>query len=64
MDVLWDTTPSHSGGLTVREVTEALSGRAPAYTTVMTVLDRLPGNGTAAPGATGRQPAATRTSPN
>ncbi|BCB79991.1 BlaI/MecI/CopY family transcriptional regulator [Phytohabitans flavus] len=39
MDVLWDRgTP-----LTVREVAEALQNRELAYTTVMTVLDRLAG---------------------
>lgn len=39
MDVLWDRgTP-----LTVREVAEALHNRELAYTTVMTVLDRLAG---------------------
>ncbi|MDQ7910042.1 BlaI/MecI/CopY family transcriptional regulator [Phytohabitans sp. ZYX-F-186] len=39
MDVLWDRgTP-----LTVREVAEALRNRELAYTTVMTVLDRLAG---------------------
>ncbi len=41
MDVLWDRgTPA-----SVREVAEALPGRGLAYTTVMTVLDRLAGKG-------------------
>lgn len=41
MDVLWDRrTP-----LTVREVAESLHDRELAYTTVMTVLDRLAGKG-------------------
>jgi predicted transcriptional regulator len=41
MDVLWDRgTPA-----TVREVAEVLRGRDLAYTTVMTVLDRLAGKG-------------------
>jgi predicted transcriptional regulator len=41
MDVLWDRGAPAS----VREVAEALSGRDLAYTTVMTVLDRLAGKG-------------------
>lgn len=41
MDVLWDRSPA--GGVTVREVAEALEERDLAYTTVMTVLDRLAG---------------------
>ncbi|MBQ1049768.1 BlaI/MecI/CopY family transcriptional regulator [Micromonospora sp. C51] len=45
MDVLWDTVPATSDGVTVREVAEALDGRELAYTTVMTVLDRLAGKG-------------------
>ncbi|WP_341483428.1 BlaI/MecI/CopY family transcriptional regulator [Micromonospora cathayae] len=44
MDVLWDGT-SGPGGVTVREVADALAGRELAYTTVMTVLDRLAGKG-------------------
>jgi predicted transcriptional regulator len=41
MDVLWDRgTPA-----TVREVAEVLHDRDLAYTTVMTVLDRLAGKG-------------------
>jgi predicted transcriptional regulator len=41
MEVLWDRgTPA-----TVREVAEALRDRDLAYTTVMTVLDRLAGKG-------------------
>jgi predicted transcriptional regulator len=43
MDVLWDSSPA--AGLTVREVAEALAERELAYTTVMTVLDRLAGKG-------------------
>ncbi|MBQ1076317.1 BlaI/MecI/CopY family transcriptional regulator [Micromonospora sp. C31] len=45
MDVLWDSVPGTSGGITVREVADALDGRELAYTTVMTVLDRLAGKG-------------------
>ena len=45
MDVLWDQGPATTGGLTVREVAEALWERDLAYTTVMTVLDRLAGKG-------------------
>ena len=41
MDVLWD----RAAPATVREVADALSGRELAYTTVMTVLDRLAGKG-------------------
>lgn len=37
MDVLWD----HGRPAAVREVVVALAERDPAYTTVMTVLDRL-----------------------
>lgn len=44
MDVLWDGASS-GGGATVREVADALAGRELAYTTVMTVLDRLAGKG-------------------
>lgn len=43
MDVLW----SGSSELAVREVHEALSDRGLAYTTVMTVLDRLAKKGLA-----------------
>jgi predicted transcriptional regulator len=43
MDVLWAADPQSVDGMTVRQVAEALSDRAPAYTTVMTVLDRLAG---------------------
>jgi Predicted transcriptional regulator len=43
MNVLWDQSPGT--GLTVREVAEALRDRRLAYTTVMTVLDRLAGKG-------------------
>ncbi|MDM4722445.1 BlaI/MecI/CopY family transcriptional regulator [Micromonospora sp. WMMA1363] len=45
MDVLWDAVPATSGGVTVREVADALRSRELAYTTVMTVLDRLAGKG-------------------
>jgi predicted transcriptional regulator len=45
MDVLWDVVPGTSDGVTVREVADALAGRELAYTTVMTVLDRLAGKG-------------------
>ncbi|MEU6073038.1 BlaI/MecI/CopY family transcriptional regulator [Micromonospora sp. NPDC047074] len=45
MDVLWDSVPGPSDGITVREVADALDGRELAYTTVMTVLDRLAGKG-------------------
>nr|WP_269440798.1 BlaI/MecI/CopY family transcriptional regulator [Micromonospora tarapacensis] len=45
MDVLWDTVPATSDGVTVREVADTLDGRELAYTTVMTVLDRLAGKG-------------------
>lgn len=41
MDVLWD----RAAPATVREVAEALQARDLAYTTVMTVLDRLTGKG-------------------
>lgn len=41
MDVLWDSVPATSSGVTVRGVADALDGRELAYTTVMTVLDRL-----------------------
>ncbi|WBB77523.1 BlaI/MecI/CopY family transcriptional regulator [Micromonospora sp. WMMD882] len=44
MDVLWDG-PVDRRGVTVREVADALDGRELAYTTVMTVLDRLAGKG-------------------
>lgn len=37
MEALWSSDQPR----TVREVTEALADRGPAYTTVMTVLDRL-----------------------
>jgi predicted transcriptional regulator len=43
MDVLWDGTTG--GGHTVRDVAETLKDRGLAYTTVMTVLDRLAGKG-------------------
>ena len=39
MDVLWTDDTGH--GLTVREVSDRLTGRDLAYTTVMTVLSRL-----------------------
>lgn len=44
MDVLWDA-PSAGTGMTVREVADELRDRELAYTTVMTVLDRLAGKG-------------------
>ncbi|GAB3969261.1 BlaI/MecI/CopY family transcriptional regulator [Plantactinospora veratri] len=43
MEVLWDR--GTGAGATVREVAEALRDRELAYTTVMTVLDRLAGKG-------------------
>lgn len=62
MDVLWDRgTPA-----SVREVAEALRARELAYTTVMTVLDRLAGKGMVDRERAGRawsyRPAATRES--
>lgn len=46
MDVLWGRgVGDGAGGLTVREVLDALASRDLAYTTVMTVLDRLAGKG-------------------
>lgn len=39
MDVLWDR--GDADPVTVRAVADALAERKPAYTTVMTVLDRL-----------------------
>ncbi|MFB9546962.1 BlaI/MecI/CopY family transcriptional regulator, partial [Micromonospora sagamiensis] len=46
MDVLWDGASGDTeGGVTVREVADALAARELAYTTVMTVLDRLAGKG-------------------
>ncbi|NYT96616.1 BlaI/MecI/CopY family transcriptional regulator [Salinispora sp. H7-4] len=45
MDVLWDLSPGSTDGLMVREVADALAGRELAYTTVLTVLDRLAGKG-------------------
>jgi predicted transcriptional regulator len=47
MDVLWDRGDSatSASGMTVRGVAEVLRDRDPAYTTVMTVLDRLAGKG-------------------
>ena len=60
MDVLWETT----GPLTVREVSERLTERDLAHTTVMTVLDRLAKKGFALRERDGRawqyQPAASR----
>ncbi|GAB3065574.1 BlaI/MecI/CopY family transcriptional regulator [Micromonospora schwarzwaldensis] len=64
MDVLWDSVPAASDGVTVREVADALDGRELAYTTVMTVLDRLAGKGMVQREREGRawryRPAATR----
>src|SRR5690625_8986 len=62
MDILWsDGTGS---GLTVREVLDRLTGRDPAYTTVMTVLSRLETKGVTTRERDGRawryRPAATR----
>lgn len=45
MDVLWDGSSDTPDGVTVREVADALAERELAYTTVMTVLDRLAGKG-------------------
>ena len=60
MGVLWD----RGSPATVREVVDALHSRELAYTTVMTVLDRLAGKGMALRDRTGRawryRPAATR----
>jgi predicted transcriptional regulator len=41
MDVLWD----RDAPATVREVADSLQSRELAYTTIMTVLDRLAGKG-------------------
>lgn len=64
MDVLWDHSPPAATGLTVRDVAEALHDRGLAYTTVMTVLDRLAGKGMVRRERTGRawsyRPAASR----
>jgi predicted transcriptional regulator len=66
MDVLWErgTPDEPSDGATVREVTDALADRDLAYTTVMTVLDRLAGKGMVVRQRDGRawryQPAAPR----
>jgi predicted transcriptional regulator len=63
MDVLWDRDPA-AGPSTVRDVAEALKDRDLAYTTVMTVLDRLAGKGMVSRERAGRawqyQPAASR----
>ncbi|HLV58771.1 MAG TPA: BlaI/MecI/CopY family transcriptional regulator [Natronosporangium sp.] len=47
MEVLWarDAPADPTDGATVREVADALADRKLAYTTVMTVLDRLAGKG-------------------
>lgn len=48
MERLWSTADAHPDGLTVRETLDLLSGeREIAYTTVMTVLDRLAKKGLA-----------------
>ncbi|MGA3487116.1 BlaI/MecI/CopY family transcriptional regulator [Micromonosporaceae bacterium DT55] len=64
MDVLWNADPGPGGGRTVREVADALDGRELAYTTVMTVLDRLAGKGMVQRERSGRawsyRPAASR----
>ncbi|ROO51019.1 putative transcriptional regulator [Micromonospora sp. Llam0] len=63
MDVLWDRDPA-AAPVTVRDVAEALQDRNLAYTTVMTVLDRLAGKGMVSRERAGRawhyQPAASR----
>ncbi|GAB3816285.1 BlaI/MecI/CopY family transcriptional regulator [Micromonospora zhanjiangensis] len=63
MDVLWDRDGG-TAGVSVREVAEALKERDLAYTTVMTVLDRLAGKGMVERERTGRawsyRPAASR----
>ncbi|MFY1634178.1 BlaI/MecI/CopY family transcriptional regulator [Solwaraspora sp. WMMB335] len=63
MDVLWDRDPA-AGAVTVRDVADALQERDLAYTTVMTVLDRLAGKGMVSRERSGRawryQPAASR----
>ncbi|WBB97811.1 MULTISPECIES: BlaI/MecI/CopY family transcriptional regulator [unclassified Solwaraspora] len=63
MDVLWDRDPA-AGPVTVRDVAETLQDRDLAYTTVMTVLDRLAGKGMVSRERAGRawhyQPAASR----
>ena len=42
LGIVWEAVPSHPDGATVREVLECFAGeRQIAYTTVMTVLDRL-----------------------
>jgi predicted transcriptional regulator len=60
MDVLWDRTEP----ATVRDVADHLRDRELAYTTVMTVLDRLAGKGMVRRGRVGRawsyRPAASR----
>jgi len=60
MDVLWD----RGAPATVRDVADALAARELAYTTVMTVLDRLAGKGMVERERTGRawsyRPAAPR----
>jgi len=60
MDVLWD----RGAPATVRDVSDALHDRGLAYTTVMTVLDRLAGKGMVERERTGRawsyRPAAPR----
>ena len=52
MDVLWED--EDGPGLTVREVSERLTDRDLAYTTVMTVLDRLAKKGLVARQLEGR----------
>lgn len=64
MDVLWSAEAG--SGLTVREVLDRLTGRDPAYTTVMTVLSRLETKGVTTRERDGRawryRPASTRES--
>jgi predicted transcriptional regulator len=60
MDALW----RRGGPATVREICSDLTGRSPAYTTVMTVMDRLARKGMLTRELTGRawryQPARSR----
>lgn len=53
MDVLWDRDTA-DGGLSVREVADGIRDRDLAYTTVMTVLDRLASKGMAVRQRNGR----------
>ena len=64
MDVLWTDDAGH--GLTVREVSDRLTGRDLAYTTLMTVLSRREAKGVTTRERAGRawryRPASTRES--